>query len=268
MADGAGRRRSAGCHRGTQCRAQAGPPPGHRRKRRPGHLSGGRRPRPRLAGPGSRCDHPAMGNSERAGQRRGRQPARRHATTGRRFLQAAAGRLAGRVRPEPGRRRTAAGQVFGESMLAAGTRKHHQHRLHGRHDAAVAGRRLFGGQGGGHQPDSISRPRVGHPGPARQRDQPGFLPGRTEPGPAFQPRWQLHAARRADHRPYADGPLRRSRRNWRARSSGWRPGGRRRSSPARTSSSTADFRPRRFRNHWSARVAVDRSSDAIAPGRT
>ena len=52
-------------------------------------------------------------------------------------------------------------QVFGETMLAAGQGSIDQHCLDGRHDSAVARGGLFGGQGGGDQPDAIFGPRVG-----------------------------------------------------------------------------------------------------------
>ena len=133
-------------------------------------------------------------------------------------------------------------QVFGETMVAAGRGQHHQHRVDVAHHAAVARGGLFGGQGGGPQPDEIPGARVGDKGRARQRHQPRLFPRRTEPGHAAQAGRQLHRARQRRSSATRRWPASARRTNWPAPSSGWRRRGRRRSSPARTSSWTAGSR--------------------------
>ena len=54
-------------------------------------------------------------------------------------------------------------QVFGETMLQAGTRKHHQHRIDVGNDPAVAGGSLLRCESCRHQPDAISWPANGRP---------------------------------------------------------------------------------------------------------
>ena len=99
-------------------------------------------------------------------------------------------------------------QIFGQDMLDAGKGSIIN-------IASMSGiiplstrRRVFGGQGCRDQSHDVARSRMGHNRRPRQRDQPWILPGGTESQTAVQRRWNLHRARRPDHRTHADGTLR------------------------------------------------------------
>ena len=95
-------------------------------------------------------------------------------------------------------------QVFGETMLAQTEGQHHQYRFNGRHDSAVASRRIFCRESCRDQLHEVSRSRMGDARCASQCDQSWILSRRSEPCFAVQRRRIVHGTRRSDYRAYSD----------------------------------------------------------------
>ena len=176
---------------------------------------------------GARRRREAMGHGKRAGQRRRRQQAGGDDPTGRRFLQDAAGRVSGRLRPESGGRHAAAVPGLRRDDGRGPSRQRRQHRVDVGHPAAVARGVVLGVEGGGAEPDAVAGGRVGDEGRARQRHQPRLLPGRAEPGDVAQTGWHVYGTRLSRSSATRRWAVSARRTSWLGRSSGWRRRGRR-----------------------------------------
>ena len=110
-------------------------------------------------------------------------------------------------------------QEFGPAMCAAGKGSIVNIASVAGHLPLVACGRLFGRKSRCLEPHQVSRARMGTLRRACQFDNTRIFSGRSKPAPAFPRRRLANPARGLHSRPHADRSVRRSRKNWGARSS-------------------------------------------------